>query len=351
MRVALDATPLTLSTGGLRRYTEQLSCALAELFPRDVFSLISDQAFPIPCHWSNLRQGALPHTRLERKWWLCGASLAMRRLHAQLFHGTNFEVPYLNFRPSVVTIHDLSPWKDPAWHSDADRVRARAPWLLHSGIATVVITPSEAMRREVIAYFGLAPERVIAVPLAAVTLPAAEPVSCSGRPYFLFAGTIEPRKNLEMLIDAWRAIRVELSVGLVLAGRRREDGLTIPIEPGLEALGEVTDAQLASLYRGAIALIYPSHYEGFGLPVLEAMRCGTAVVISHDPALIEVAGDAALRVGSARDLASVMRALVQKPALRETHRAASLRRSAQFTWARTAAETRAVYGEALARFG
>ncbi len=352
MRVALDATPLALSSGGLRRYTEELSRALATEFPHDVFTLISDQAFTLPQPAPpNLRRGPLPHTRLECRWWTFGASLAMRRLHAQVFHGVNFEVPYLNPRPSVLTLHDLSPWKNPAWHSDAARVRGRAPWLLRLGIATMAITPSETIRREAIGFFGIAPDRIVAVPLAPFAAEAGLRFHGSGTPYFLFAGTLEPRKNLQLLVETWRSVRAQHPVDLILAGRRREDGPSFPDEPGLRVLGEVTDAQLALLYAQALAFVYPSHYEGFGLPVLEAMQAGAVVIVSSDPALLEVSGGAALRADSPSDLAGLMRALLTQPDLCADRRAQSLRRAAQFSWRETARRTHMVYKEALARFG
>ena len=352
MRVALDATPLTLSSGGLRRYTEQLSLALAREFPEDVYSLISDQAFDRPRpHLANLRQGSLPRTRVECRWWLFGASVAMRRTHAEVFHGTNFEVPYLNLRPSVITLHDLSPWKESAWHVNAARVRARAPWLFRLGIATMVLTPSDAIRSEAIQHFGLAPERVIAVPLGPADLPSADGAKTRDRAFFLFAGTVEPRKNLEMLIETWRSVRARYDVDLVLAGKRREDGPVFAEEAGLHVLGEVSDTELAGLYRDALALVYPSHYEGFGLPVLEAMQCGAAVIVSADPALKELGGSATLIASSAAEFSAAMRALITQPELAAEHRARSVRRASQFTWRETARRTRAVYGEAIARFG
>jgi glycosyltransferase involved in cell wall biosynthesis len=334
MRVALDATPLTLSSGGLRRYTEELSGALAAAFPDDIYTLLAPRA----------------GSYLDKKWWLIGAPLAMRRLGVEVFHGTNFETPYLKLRPSVMTLHDLSPWKDPAWHSNAERVRSRTPQLLRRGAATMVITPTEAVRREAIRLFDLAPERVAAVPHGPSSLPAGEPAAeRAERPYFRFAGAIEPRKDIVMLVEAWKALPAGMA-DLVLAGRRRADGPRFEPHPGLHILGEVGDAQLAALYRGAAGFAYPSLYEGFGLPVLEAMQCGAPVIISGDPALLEVAGDAAMRADTAQELSGLLRALLDQPDLGARHRERGFRRASEFSWQRTAALTREVYGEAIARF-
>src|SRR6476661_3415318 len=141
MRVALDATPLTLSTGGLCRYTSELSRALALEFPDDEFILLSDQPFSMPSvSVSNLTGSDGPRHGLNRRWWSWGIEREMSRHSVQLFHGTDFAVPYLARRPSVLTLHDLSPWMNPAWHNGADRVRKRAPFLIGLQIATMVLT-------------------------------------------------------------------------------------------------------------------------------------------------------------------------------------------------------------------
>src|SRR5260221_113951 len=183
MRVALDATPLVLTSGGLARYTAELSRALADRYPEDEFVLLSDQAFTMPePHRGNLRAGGHPRNALERRWWLWGVEREMDRLGCLLFHGTNFEVPYLPLRPSIMTVLDLSPWMNPEWHHAADRVRRRTPPLLGMGIATMVITLTRAVRAQVIESFLIAPARVVAVPLGPsdifrpVAAPAASPV-------------------------------------------------------------------------------------------------------------------------------------------------------------------------------
>lgn len=354
MRVALDATPLALSTGGLTRYAAELSCALADRYPESDFVLLSDQAFSMPePHRSNLRAGGCPRNPLERRWWLWGVQRAMSRERSELFHGTNFAVPYLPLRPSVVTVHDLSPWMNPDWHHAADRVRRRTPPLLGLRIATMIITPTQSVRAGVIERFRVAASCVVAVPHGAsdVFRPAAAPPAPPGvTPYFLYVGALEPRKNLHALIEAWRDVRRRYGVDLVLAGRRRVDFNELTAEPGLRLAGEVSDTDLARLYSGALALVYPSHYEGFGLPVLEAMQCGACVLISKDAALREVAGEAGVNLDGGQAWAEAMCAVASNPEWRNERRAKSLARARQFSWTRTAQLTYHVYEEALKRF-
>lgn len=351
MRVAIDATPLTLSSGGLARYTQELSLALAENFPEDEFLLVSDQAFEMPGGApSNLQRGGGPRSPLERRWWLCGLDRELGRLRADLFHGPDFAVPYVPRRPSVMTLHDLSPWMNPRWHHAAGRVRRRTPLLIGLGIATMVITPSEAVRQQAIDRFRISPARVVAVPLAAA--PRFRPVPAPPvDPYFLYVGTLEPRKNLPLLLSAWREVRKKHPIDLVLAGRRRADFPELPLEPGLRLIGEVAEERLPELYSGALAFVYPTLYEGFGLPVLEAMQCGACVITSLDPAVSEVAGDAAVPTGTEWELVAALRAAVEAPHWVAAWRERALRRAREFSWARTATLTRQVYQEAQRRFG
>jgi glycosyltransferase involved in cell wall biosynthesis len=348
MRVAIDATPLTLSSGGLRRYTLELGKALAENFPEDEFFLVSDQPFHMPDGVPlNLRRGGGPRHAIERRWWLWGLDRELERLGAGLFHGTDFAVPYLRRRPSVLTLHDLSPWMDAAWHADAGRVRRRTPLLIGLGLASMIVTPSEAVRRQAMERFRIHPARIRAIPHAASACfrPVAAPPAPS---YFLYAGTLEPRKNLPGLLAAWREVRREHSVDLVLAGRRRADFAQLSPEPGLQMIGEVSDERLVELLSGTLAFVYPSLYEGFGLPVLEAMQCGACVITSRDPAISEVAGGAALQAGSQAELVRAMLDIAAHPEWAEPWRERGLRRAAEFSWRRTARLTHDLYQHALA---
>src|SRR5579863_2049804 len=167
MRVAIEAASLGLSSGGLARYTGELSLALARCFPDDEFFLISDQPFRMPENPpGNLKRGGGPRNSMERRWWIWGLYREMIRLGADLIHGPDFAVPYIPRRPSVLTLHDLSPWMNRRWHHAAKRVRRRTPVLLDLGVATMVITPGDTVRKQAIERFRLQPDRVVAVPEA-----------------------------------------------------------------------------------------------------------------------------------------------------------------------------------------
>lgn len=352
MRIALDATPLTVPSGGARRYVEELTRALCDTFPEDRIWLLCDRKVSLPVDRPNLAAGAGPRNVLERRWWSWGLQGEISRLAIEVFHGTDFAVPYLPLRPSVMTLHDLSPWLDPSWHTEAERVRRRTPMLLRLGLATMVITPTAAIRRAAIERFHLPPERVIAVHHAAGA--AFRPVQQSQRetPYLLYVGTLEPRKNVGLILDLWRELRREFPIDLVLAGRRRADFVEIPPEPGMEVKGLTPEHQLPALYSGAAACLYPSSYEGFGLPVLEAMQCGALLVASRDPAILEVAGDGAILL-DVKDRAGwleTLRAAVTQAERMRAIRERGLARAREFSWTRTAGLTRAVYEQAAERF-
>jgi len=329
-----------------------LTRALCDTFPGDQFWLLSDQKITVPFDRANLKMGQGPRNMLERRWWSWGLQGEISRLGIDVFHGTDFAVPYLPLRPSVLTLHDLSPWLDPGWHSESDRIRNRTPMLLRLGLATTVITPSEAIRRAAIERFHLQHDRVVAVPHAASSFfrPTQPPPSNS--PYLLYVGTLEPRKNIGLILDVWRELRREHPIDLVLAGRRRADFPEIPPEPGLRIVGLTPEEDLPALYSGAIACLYPSYYEGFGLPVLEAMQCGAVVIASRDPAIVEVASDGAilLDVEDRAVWTDALRLALTQPEQMRALREKAMLRAGDFSWTKTARLTRAVYEHAIQRF-
>lgn len=271
--------------------------------------------------------------------------------------------------PAVVTVHDLTVVLYPESHNL--RVRwSQLPFLGRSlARAERVIAVSRATADDLAAHFpaetagkvrvihsGVAPRYRPAADrgeLAAIRRDAGAPEG-----YLLYVGTLEPRKNLGTLVSAWELLRREDDAfpPLLLAGgtgwhsrglRRRIETLA-PL--GLRHLGRVDDGELARLYRGALVFAYPSFYEGFGLPVLEAMASGVPCVTSDVSSLPEVAGGAALTVNprDGRELAAALRKLVDDRDLAAELAARGRRRAAGFTWERTAQRTEEVLREALA---
>ncbi len=216
----------------------------------------------------------------------------------------------------------------------------------------MVITPSEAIRRAAIDRFGLTPSRVVAIPLAAASHFSPVVMPAPVRPYLLFVGTLEPRKNIDRIVEAWRETKRTHEVDLVLAGRVREDFRPPAPEPGLTLRGAIAEQDLPALYSAAAACVYPSLYEGFGLPVLEAMQCGALVITSLDPAIQEVAQDAALSVDATdvRALAAAMRTALDNGDSVRSLREKGVERASQYSWRRTAELTREVYDDAVRAF-
>jgi alpha-1,3-rhamnosyl/mannosyltransferase len=317
----------------VRRYTAELARALAAQYPEDTYHLLSDQPFEFSSDARNLLNGEHPQTWFARRWWSVGLPRELQRLKVDVFHGTDFAVPYVPLRASVMTLHDLSPWRDEVKKNTSVRVRRRAPILIKSGVATMIITPSEAVRREAIERFGVAADRVVAVPLAASErFRPVEPVRRE-RPYFLYVGSLTARKNVATIERAWQPLR-------------RDADLWIPARDGW-----VDDALLPAAYSGALAVLYPSLYEGFGLPVLEAMQCGAMVIASRDPAITELVNTAAAQVEplDVDGWTEAMRGAFVA-GRRAAWRERALNRAAAYSWQRTAARTREVYDEALRRF-
>jgi glycosyltransferase involved in cell wall biosynthesis len=251
-----------------------------------------------------------------------------------------------------MTLHDLSPWMEPGWHAESDRVRTRTPMLLRLGLATMVITPSDAVRRAAIERFHLQYDRVIAVPHAAAASFRPSQAPDHNPPYLLYVGTLEPRKNIGLALDLWRELRREHPIELILAGRRRADFPEIPPEPGLRLRGLTPEEELPRLYSSAVACLYPSYYEGFGLPVLEAMQCGAVVIASNDPAIREVAGNGAM-LFDVQDRGAWLEALrtaILQPEQMRAWRERAIDRAGQFSWTKTAKLTKAVYEQAIHRF-
>lgn len=300
-------------------------------------------------------------------WEQTGLAWAARQL--DLLHGTVYANPLAAPCPTVVTVHDLSFVHYPATVRRFNRWYLRAVTRQAARRAARVIADSESTRRELLAWLELPADRVVTVPIAADRrFVPADPQSVEafcrrrGLPsrFVLFLGTLEPRKNLVRLVDAYAACRERLlhDLPLVIAGspgwyydeiyarvraRNLHDVVLFP--------GFVPAAELPWWYRAADVFVYPSLYEGFGLPVLEAMASGTAVITSNTSSLPEVAGDAAMLIdpNDVEALADALARLLNDDDLRQSLAAAGVRQAARFSWRRCAAETAAVYRAVLGR--
>jgi alpha-1,3-rhamnosyl/mannosyltransferase len=291
----------------------------------------------------------------------------LQRMSDVVYHEPNY-LPAAFDGPTVVTVHDLSHIHYAACHPKA-RVMALERLLPRAlNRASAVIAVSQCMADEICQQYGLPPDRVHVVhhgvdPMFCLQSPAAiAPVLASyglrAGEYLLSIATLEPRKNLQRLIDAYMAlpVRRRQRLPLVLAGapgwrnralRERIDRLVCAGE--LRYLGYIPGEHRPALYAGARAFAYPALYEGFGLPPLEAMACGTPVLTSDCSAMPEVAGEAALTVNP-RDVEAIREALqrlCEDDILRQQLGTAGHARAAGFTWARCAKRTAAVYEKAV----
>ena len=264
---------------------------------------------------------------------------AIDRASLDLFHAPHYVVPFTSV-PFVVTIHDLIHLRNP---NPIARMYARQMIGRAVRRSRRVLTVSEAVKRDIVSAFGCAEGHVVVTPNG-VAAPFSESGPAAKGHYFLYAGNDKPHKNVDVLVDAFEAIS---GASLVLTGAAFE---RFKSRERVAVTGFVDDAELASLYRGAIALVMPSREEGFGLPALEAMASGCAVITSNAPALIEITEDAALHVEpDAASLAAAMMRVASDESLRGTLASRGIERAKQFTWRRCAELTRAAYRSSIAR--
>ena len=362
LRVGLDGRAFSSPAAGVRRYVNALVPALRALnLPLDLV-LLGGSTRDLPAGFEPVAEPRHPPTHLG--WTLVGLPLAARRARIQLLHAPAYTAPVGIRTPIVVTIHDVSYERHPEWYPyRRDRLR-RAFYRASARSAARVVTDSAFSAAEINAAYGIPLDRIAVVPLGVVPrFGTGEPTS-SGvpAPFVLHVGDLHPRRRLPVVLDSVMALRsrggATASLRLVLAGVDRGLGEQLQAQAAasgaadaLVSLGVVSDARLDALYRDAAALVYPSLYEGFGLPVLEAMARGTPVVAMRASSLPEVLGDAGvlLEPNDAAGWTASLDAIIGQPDRRAALAEAGRARAATFTWERTARETYEVYLRAANR--
>ena len=368
MTIYLDISAAVHRRAGLGRYAENLARALATANP-DRYTLFYNRERGITpllglAHVPT-RTIALGYKPWRMLVWLGQLALVgFDRLlpDAELFHATEHLLLPLRGIPTVLTVHDLIFRHLPAHHKPLNRWYLNAGLPLYCHRADHIIAISECTQRDLIAAYDLPPEKVTVIYEAAD--PAFRPAApehiarvCARYDlpdrYLLFVGTIEPRKNLTRLLAAFEVVHAEgLTDDLVIVGKRGwlyDDFFArleaSPVRDAVLFPGYVPDEDLPAIYAGAQTLILPSLYEGFGLPVLEAMACGTPVACSGTSSLPEISGDAALHFdpNDVESITDTLRCLLSDTDLRADLQRRGFEQAARFSWERVANETKAVY--------
>lgn len=367
MRIALDARLLHYRKAGIGQYILRLLEGLDGLAPpEDVLILRSrkqmDADLP-PTRFSSVPLWTPPHNRFEQ----FGLRVELSRLQLDLLHSPDFIPLFRRHFRSVITVHDLAFLLYPHLLT---RESAHYYGQIDQAVRSAdhIIAVSETTKRDVIRLLGAPEEHVTVIPEAVNPIyrplnddDAVESVRLRYQlpeRYAIFVGTIEPRKNLPTLMRAIRRLKDQHHTELVLAvvgqlGWLYDEVMRVHEELKLQEmvrfLGRVSDEDLVALYNGASVLAYPSHYEGFGLPPLEAMACGTPVVVSNTSALPEVVGDAGLLVSPEDDegLTVALLRVLSDPELRDALIRRGLQRASAFTITGMAEKTLALYRSVL----
>lgn len=376
LNVAMNGSALLSPLTGIGQYVLNLAKGLQATPEVDLDLFYGDHFSPDIKHAVTLRAGqmrafvravirtAIPnaygvHRMLHQR----NFNKGLRRKKYDVYHEPN----YLALRfdgPTVITVHDLSWIRFPETHP-AERVKAMDRFFEPAlRKASMLLTDSEFIRNEVIQAFSLDPASIVAIPLGLdplfrpmtvdETRPVLSRLGLTHGQYFLSVGTLEPRKNMQATVAAYSALPGQLRerFPLVLAGMKgwhtsKLEGLLRPlVEKGqVHMLGYLERADLATVTAGARTMVYPSLYEGFGLPPLESMGCAVPPVISTASCLPEVVGDAGLAVDAAdtTGLSQAMQRMAEDDVLYAELSGKALRRSAQFTWERCVAQTQAAY--------
>ena len=363
MRIGIDAHMVGSRETGNETYCQGLVEGLAQIEDHNEYMVYLNSP------------GAMPsvngHGRLQRRmlrsasnaWRLAmGFAQASRDDGLDLLHVT-YNVPFFTRCPAVVAVHDISYVHFPEFFSKRD-LRLLSTYVPYSvKKARQVLTLSESAASDIERVYHVPRSKISIIPLAARAIytdmaqpmrvdQAREAYGLTG-PYVLAVGNLQPRKNLVRLIEAFAQLPGSLSdLKLAIAGREQWQESEVyrrvadlQLQERVVFTGYLSDQELALLYHGTLALIYPSLYEGFGLPILEAMSCGTPVICSNTSSMPEVAGDAAIMVDplSISDISEAIARVAQSRSVRDDLRRKGMKRAAKFSWQKTARLTTKVY--------
>jgi glycosyltransferase involved in cell wall biosynthesis len=368
----MDGRPLqgASSVRGIGSYERGLLAGFAGLAePPEVSLLLSAHVEP-PAEVTSATLPSSPripviHPTLQP---IADTLLVARALHgirADLYHAIEFGQPVRTRLPVVVTVHDLIPFVLPRYYPWVRRARLLGLRLLRH--ADAVIAVSDATRRDVLRFTRTDPERISVIPEGVG--PSFQPATAEAvahlraklgldRPFLLAVGTFDPRKRIALLADVVRRVRADHDVALIIAGDQGTFMESVAAElarAGIaehaRVIGHVTHDDLISLYSGAEAFVFTSAYEGFGLPPLEAMACGTPAVVFDNSSIAEVSGGAAdvVRDGDTAAMAAAINRLLDDATEHERRRSTGRAWAATFTWQRAAEMTFEVYRTVLGR--
>ncbi len=331
--VVLDADVLGRQRTGDETYVQNLLRHLPEADGELRFAAVTRRPDLVP---EGVEAVELPARSQELRMAVALPRLLRRRRPA-LAHFQH-SLPLSCSCPAVLTVHDLSFEREPTAMGRRDRAIFRIAVPRSARRAAHVIAVSERTKRDLLDLYRIQENRITVVPHGVD--PAFRPGEEGGQDYLLFVGAIQPRKDPLAAVAA----AAEVGLPLVVAGPQREPALARELaRRGADLRGYVEKEELARLYRGAAALVLPSRYEGFGLPVLEAMACGTPVVAAGDPAMREVGGDAAVYAEPGGLVEAIRTAIADRDRLV----AAGLERASLYSWGEAARRTVAVYREVL----
>jgi glycosyltransferase involved in cell wall biosynthesis len=356
VRIAIDASRAARpNPTGTEAYSRNLIRELPAVAAAHRLTLYADRPLPEPPRSRNVDVRVVPMRRL---WTHARLSWELLRSRPDALLVPSHVVPLVHPAPTVVTIHDLGYLRYRLAYRPGAWIYLLLSTLWSARVATRVIADSEATRRDLVRHAGIAESRVVVVPLGVEErfrpLPSAEVAAALAQidlepGYLLFVGTPQPRKNLPRVLRAYASLGPS-APPLVIAGGSggRYRGQDMPaLIDGLglcgrvRTTGYVASELLPALYCGARALVFPTLYEGFGLPLLEAMACGTPVIGGANSSMPEIVGDAGLLV-DAQDqgaIAESIRRLVADDALCADLRSRGLERARAYTWRRTAEQT------------